>query len=83
MDHFKEDMTTPLVLGRFLGTPARTLAFDGVAIAENVYPAGLVQAIHAHDAASRLDRMCGTIAFELLADSTTVRAVAPELRAGS
>ena len=44
-------MTTPLALGRFLGAPAHALAFEGVAIAENVYSAGLVQAIHAHDAA--------------------------------
>jgi AraC family transcriptional regulator len=44
-------MTTPLALGRFLGASAHSLAFDGVAIAENIYSAGLVQATHAHDAA--------------------------------
>jgi AraC family transcriptional regulator len=44
-------MTAALALGRFLGAPARALAFDGVAVAENTYSAGLVQAAHAHDAA--------------------------------
>ena len=44
-------MTTPQALGRFLGAPTHAIAFEGVAVAESTYSAGLVQATHAHDAA--------------------------------
>ena len=43
-------MTTPMVMGRFVGAPAHVAAFDGVSIAESTYAAGLRQSPHAHDA---------------------------------
>jgi len=43
-------MTAPIEMGKFLGAPVHTQAFDGVSVAENTYAAGLRVAAHAHDA---------------------------------
>ena len=43
-------MTAPLEMGKFVGSPVRAQAFDGVSVAENTYAAGLRVAAHAHDA---------------------------------
>ena len=42
-------MTSPIGMGKFVGAPVRTQAFDGVSIAENTYAAGQLVAAHAHD----------------------------------
>ena len=43
-------MTAPIEMGKFVGAPVRTEAFDGVSVAENTYAEGLRVAAHAHDA---------------------------------
>ena len=43
-------MTAPIEMGKFVGAPVRTQAFDGVLVSENTYTAGLRVAAHAHDA---------------------------------
>ena len=43
-------MTAPIEMGKFVGAPVRTQAFEGVSVSENTYAAGLRVAAHAHDA---------------------------------
>ena len=42
-------MTAPIEMGKFVGAPVRTQAFDGVSIAESTYAEGQRVAAHAHD----------------------------------
>jgi AraC family transcriptional regulator len=42
-------MTAPIEMGKFVGSPVRAHAFDGVLIAENTYASGTTVAAHAHD----------------------------------
>ena len=43
-------MTAPIQMGKFVGSPVRAEAFEGVSLAESTYAAGLRVAAHAHDA---------------------------------
>jgi AraC family transcriptional regulator len=43
-------MTAPIGIGKFVGTPLRAHAFEGVSLAEHTYAAGLRVATHTHDA---------------------------------
>jgi AraC family transcriptional regulator len=42
-------MTAPIEMGKFVGAPVRTQAFEGVSIAESTYAEGQRVAAHAHD----------------------------------
>jgi AraC family transcriptional regulator len=43
-------MTALIEIGKFVGAPVRSQAFEGVSVAESTYSAGLRVATHAHDA---------------------------------
>lgn len=43
-------MSAPIGIGKFVGAPVCTHAFDGVSLAENTYAAGFRVGAHAHDA---------------------------------
>ena len=43
-------MTTTIEMGKFVGAPLRSQAFEGISIAENTYTEGQLVSAHAHDA---------------------------------